>query len=501
MAQPEPVPVQVRSPVRAGQVVDGKYRVDGVLGAGGMGIVVSATHLALEEPVALKFMTLDEGRGDSVSRARFLREAKAARKLTSAHVARVFDVGQLATGEPYIVMELLAGDDLARHLRLHGRLSAAETVRYMLQVCDAIREAHALGIVHRDLKPQNLFLASRPGGAAMIKVLDFGIAKSIEPEPGDPSLTTSQNVVGSPVYMSPEQLRASKHVDERTDIWSLGVIMFELLIGKVPFVGDSVLELGMRIMTVPAPSLVDLRSEVPAGLADVVQRCLEKDPDARFSSVSALASALRPFSDVSHRSLPFADTTSEVGPPSAMEGRNTGGEFARTRSVTPPSGARARTWALVGAGSVALALVVAALARHSGAAAPAAVVAPATPARAPAPEPTFHIEFRVSPPAATVRLDDEPASPSPFVRDLPRDGRAHRIAVEADGFAPTTLSFRDVAPGPSVTLMPLATPVVQVASATAPVRVDLRQKPQPVVPIAPPLASVPHTTNEAPIIR
>src|SRR5580698_9252062 len=197
---PETAPAEVKSPVRAGQVVDRKYRIDGVLGAGGMGVVVSATHLALDEPVALKFMTLGDGRGDATSRARFLREAKAARKLTSAHVARVFDVGQLPTGEPYIVMELLKGDDLAKHLRTQGRLSAADTVRFMLQVCDAIREAHALGIIHRDLKPQNLFLTQRPGGGTIVKVLDFGIAKSLEMAEPDGALTTSQNVVGSPVY-------------------------------------------------------------------------------------------------------------------------------------------------------------------------------------------------------------------------------------------------------------------------------------------------------------
>src|ERR1700677_3452699 len=172
MASPEPVPPQVRSPVSVGQLVDRKYRIDGVLEAGGMAIVVSATHIALEEPVALKFMTLADGRGDATARTRFLREAKAARKLTSAHVARVFDVGQLPTGEPYIVMELLRGDDLANYLRTRGRLTPADTVRFMLQVCDAIKEAHAIGIVHRDLKPQNLFLTTRPGGGTIVKVLD-----------------------------------------------------------------------------------------------------------------------------------------------------------------------------------------------------------------------------------------------------------------------------------------------------------------------------------------
>jgi len=305
MSSPERI--EVRSPVRAGEVVDGKYRITGILGAGGMGVVVSAMQLALDEPVALKFMTA-EGKADETARARFLREAKAARKLTSAHVARVFDVGQLRSGEPYIVMELLEGDDLGKHLRLHGRLTTADTVRFMLQVCDAIREAHALGIVHRDLKPQNLFLCKRPGSGPVIKVLDFGIAKSLNVSDSDGSLTASQNVVGSPVYMSPEQLRASKHVDTRTDIWSMGVIMFELLSGKVPFAGDSVLELGMRIMTVPAPSLVELRAEVPAALADVVQRCLEKDPESRYATIDALAADLKQFLDTSQPQLPFADT-------------------------------------------------------------------------------------------------------------------------------------------------------------------------------------------------
>ena len=297
---PPPVAVEVRSPVRAGEVVDGKYRIDGILGAGGWEVVVSATHLALDEPVALKFMTA-EGKADDTARARFLREAKAARKLTSAHVARVFDVGQLKSGEPYIVMERLNGDDLAKHLRTSGRLSPGDTVRYVLQVCDAIREAHALGIVHRDLKPQNLFLSRRAGSGAVIKVLDFGIAKSLDLADTNSSLTASQNVVGSPVYMSPEQLRASKHVDTRTDIWSIGVIMFELLSGKVPFAGDSVLELGMRIMTVAAPSLATLRAEIPEGLADIVQKCLEKDPDNRFATIDALAVELRPYADISQR--------------------------------------------------------------------------------------------------------------------------------------------------------------------------------------------------------
>ena len=516
------MPAQVRSPVSAGQIVDRKYRVEGVLGAGGMGIVVSATHIALDEPVALKFMTIADGRGDSTSRARFLREAKAARKLTSAHVARVFDVGQLPTGEPYIVMELLRGDDLAKHLRTQGRLTASDTVQFMLQVCDAIREAHALGIVHRDLKPQNLFLTQRPGGGTMVKVLDFGIAKSLEASDTDPSLTTSQNVVGSPVYMSPEQLRASKHVDERTDIWSLGVIMFELLSGKVPFVGDSVLELGMRIMTVPAPSLVELRTEIPAALADVVQRCLEKEPDHRFPTIDALAAALKPFVDVSHRSLPFADTLAEASsrsPASHVDPAHerTGGELAGTagtnRGTTVGSARTVRTWSTVALVVTLVAVGIVIWPHSPPSRATPTGNAPAQAAPLATPPATFRVTVRVTPAAAHVRFDAEGPTTSPFTRDVARDGRSHTLAVEAEGFEPMELSFRDAPPSEEVTLKPLArsAPLLapepspqaaQAAQATQAVRHDPHPKPPPSANATVPSATaVSRTTNDAPIVR
>jgi eukaryotic-like serine/threonine-protein kinase len=503
---PAPPPTtEVRSPVHAGQVVDGKYKVDGVLGAGGMGIVVSAMHLTLEEPVALKFMTLGEGRGDTTTRARFLREAKAARKLTSAHVARVFDVGQLPTGEPFIVMELLRGTDLAKHLKNQGRLSPAETVHHMLEVCDAIREAHALGIIHRDLKPQNMFLAERPGGQSLIKVLDFGIAKSLETSETDPSLTTSQNVVGSPVYMSPEQLRASKHVDGRTDIWSLGVIMFELLTGGLPFAGDSVMELGMRIMTAPAPKVADLRDDVPVGLAEIVGRCLEKDPEARFATATDLATALKRFEEISQRSLPFAQTAHSQHPPSwppSLEQLRTGGEFAKTKGTTvrPP---RRRAWVW---GLAVPAVIVAVVALRFWPTPPAgsARPSPAPPAAAPS---TYHVALRATPPTARLRLDGETAQTAPFARELLIDGKPHSIVVEADGFEPVTLSFRDAPPPDEITLKALPPPEPP-PTATAKPTHALAKPPPPRVTAPPPPASTPPpkatpptSTNDSPIIR
>ena len=225
-------------PVPIGAVVAGEYRVERFLGAGGMGVVVAATHLQLERPVALKFLQRDAASSPDVV-SRFTREAKAAGKIQGEHVARVLDVGALETGEPYLVMEYLDGEDLARILARRGPLPIAETVDYVLEACEAVAEAHALGIVHRDLKPANLFLATRPSGKPLVKVLDFGISKA-PASATDAGLTTTSSVVGSPLYMSPEQMTSAKSVDARSDVWSLGVVLYELLTAGHPFPAESV---------------------------------------------------------------------------------------------------------------------------------------------------------------------------------------------------------------------------------------------------------------------
>jgi serine/threonine-protein kinase len=209
----------------------------------------------------------------------------------------VIDVGQLENGAPYMVMEYLEGGDLAARLQERGALPPEQAVEFVLQACEAIAEAHVLGIVHRDLKPANLFCIRRADGRLSVKVLDFGISK-VAAKPGsksDASMTRTSALVGSPVYMSPEQMHASKHVDSRTDIWSLGVILFELLSGRVPFEGEAVTELAIKIATAAPLRLRVLRPEVPAGLDQVVMRCLEKDPKRRFQDVGALAVALEGF--------------------------------------------------------------------------------------------------------------------------------------------------------------------------------------------------------------
>lgn len=282
-------------PVKPGDILAGKYRVDRVLGAGGMGVVVAATHLALDERVALKFLLPEIARNQEAV-ARFLREARAAAKIRSEHVARVTDVGTLENGAPYLVMEYLDGQDLSSRLQRGGPLPLADAVDGVLQACEALAEAHAIGIVHRDLKPANLFLVHRADGTPCVKVIDFGISKAASTgDGGDQALTRTTGLMGSPLYMSPEQLQSARDVDVRADVWALGVILFELVAGTQPFVAETMPQLVLQIMTAPPRRLQDLRGDVPSGLAAAIEQALQKDRDARLPDVAALAVAIAPF--------------------------------------------------------------------------------------------------------------------------------------------------------------------------------------------------------------
>ncbi len=289
-------PHEMTTGVRPGDILAGKYRVERVLGQGGMGIVVAAHHIQLDEKVALKFL-LPEALGSAEAVARFVREARAAVKIKSEHVARVSDVGTLETGAPYMVMEYLEGGDLSDWLKQRGPMPVEQASEFVLQACVAVADAHALGIVHRDLKPANLFCVRRSDGQLSIKVLDFGISKLTDLSGTGPSMamTKTSALMGSPLYMSPEQMRSSKDVDAQTDIWALGIILFELLTGHPAFTAESVTELAIRVASEPAPLVRTSRPDVPPGVEAVIAKCLEKDKRQRFRNVAELAYALLPF--------------------------------------------------------------------------------------------------------------------------------------------------------------------------------------------------------------
>jgi len=287
--------MNVDLPIVVGQVVANKYRVDRAIGQGGMGVVAAAHHLELDQPVAIKFLNPQLGvSGEALER--FRREARAAAKVHSEHVVRVFDIGLLEDRTPYMVMELLEGSDLGQELQQRGPFPLGEAVDCILQALDAIAEAHAAGIVHRDLKPSNLFRAEQRDGTRIIKVLDFGISKLLgAPESRAAALTHSRSFVGSPLYTSPEQLCSARDVDTRADIWSLGAILYELLTGRPPYSGESLPELCVAVLSEVPQSIRQLIPAVPESFEAVIVKCLAKDRTERFASVADLAEALVPF--------------------------------------------------------------------------------------------------------------------------------------------------------------------------------------------------------------
>lgn len=301
---------------RVGAVVAGKYRIERKLGEGGMGVVVAASHLSLGGEVALKFLSSIDEPGEAAI-TRFTREAQSVARIKSEHVARVLDMGTLESGDPFIVMELLEGMDLHKFVRKNGPLPMENAVEYVLQAAEGVAEAHAVGIVHRDLKPANLFLSFKPDGSPFVRVLDFGIAKNIQAkkEAGDVSLTVDSDVLGSPLYMSPEQIRNPKDVDPRTDVWSLGTILYKLLTGRAAFDADNPsASLAMIVMEEPTP-LRHFRPDVPVPLEAVIHRCLEKKIDRRFQSVDELACALLPFVPMRPRGRPWTPTMTTATAP------------------------------------------------------------------------------------------------------------------------------------------------------------------------------------------
>jgi serine/threonine-protein kinase len=304
-------PVSTNLTVVPGDTI-GKFRVESIVGRGGMGVVVEATNIQLDQRVAIK--VLAGGTNDPAMVERFSGEARAAARLKSEHVARVYDVGTDARYGPFIVMEMLEGKTLAEVVKAHGRVQYHRAVEYIIDACEGLAEAHARDIVHQDVKPANLFLVKGADGRPSIKLLDFGIAtvRTMKKDGANPDAKSSHPSTGTPAYLAPEQLRASAPIDHRADIWALGCVLYELLVGERAFRATRFTELVTAILEAPPhPFPTDL--DVPPGVLAAVLRCLERDPNKRFTSTGALALALLPYArprahQAAHRAVSHVKT-------------------------------------------------------------------------------------------------------------------------------------------------------------------------------------------------
>jgi serine/threonine-protein kinase len=421
------------TPIRAGDLIRQKYRVERVLGQGGMGVVVAAWHLHLDRRVAIKFLLPEMLAHPSIVE-RFLREGRAASAIEGEHVARVMDVDTLDDGTPYLVMEYLDGHDLAHLLQSGTRVSVGQAVSWVLEACVAIERAHRLGIVHRDLKPANLFLATTPEGSVRLKVLDFGISKTLAA--GAAGLTQAAFGMGSTEYMSPEQCLSARDVDTRTDIWALGVILYQLLTLRVPYSGDTPTQVYVEIMARPPAPPRMYRPDAPQELEAVILGCLERELARRIPTVSALVQRLAPFSSHAPPADPLARSGSDLrisssglpggtvamaqsnpaeprtspleGMGPAPRGSTTGVVASDPRPRPPPARA---TWPLVVVGGVVLALAIAFTLSLAGRVRERAHAsdAPEAATAAPLPPPSATPEPQAPPPSAA-----PPALPASF---------------------------------------------------------------------------------------
>jgi serine/threonine-protein kinase len=277
--------VELREASLRDTLVGGKYLLGGVIGKGGMGVVYEAVHRELRAPCAVK--VVHQRRGDSAESKRLVREARTLARLSGQHSVRVLDAGRLADGSPYLVMERLTGEPLSARLTRQGPLPVSETLNLARQMCEAIHEAHSRGIIHRDLKPSNVFLVADE----CVKVVDFGLAMPLGGF-GQDSMATSSEFAGSPSYMSPEQIRASAEVTASTDIWSLGVVIFEMLTGRLPFTGANKGAILASIVADPAARLREVLPDAPPELDRLIADCLEKSPAARPIDAAAVQARL-----------------------------------------------------------------------------------------------------------------------------------------------------------------------------------------------------------------
>jgi serine/threonine-protein kinase len=478
----------------------GKYKLTRLLGEGGMGAVFDATNQKTERRVAIKIM-LSSDRPNPDLATRFLREARAASRITHPNVVDVLDMGEDDDGTPFIVQEYLNGSDLRRLLTERRSLSPRETLEIIAPVMSALCAAHKQKIVHRDLKPENIFLVRSGTGATVPKLIDFGLARI---DTGDGlSLTKSGAAFGTPYYMSPEQAKGERDPNGvQTDIWAMGVVVFEMLAGRCPFEGDNANAIMAQILMAPVPRVDAVATRVPKSLADIVARALERDRSIRYRTMAQFLGALLDCSDIGddvlRKSLKtlsgdFGDegtvvddglTTTQKQPP--KPNASTLGRSAREITTRIVGGsAIGRAVAIVAV----LGAVAATVAISRRAPAPA-VSAAVTPRVSIPTTPMLGIAVATRPSSAAITLDGTPVGIGAFAQTVPIDGREHFLRVSAAGYESQTIAFRDVAPPPMIELVPMAVVAVVPTAArrpTAPRAVVVT--PVPAAPTAPPQAA------------
>jgi eukaryotic-like serine/threonine-protein kinase len=463
----------------------GRYEIKRQLGRGGMGAVYEAIHRDLKKRVAIKVLSSALAANEEANQ-RFLREGEAASRIQHPHVVDVTDVG-VDGAITYLVMEFLEGEDLAHKLVREGALAVGDAVDVLLPICAGLAVAHEVGVIHRDLKPENIFLARRRQGGVEPKLLDFGVSKVTG---GNVlALTGTTATFGTPYYMPPEQVRGARQVDQRSDVYALGVVLYECVCGRRPFESDSIYTILHAIGAGEYPAPRAVRPDLPAGIEAAIVRAMRLDPDGRFPSARHFAAALLPFASETAR-LVWADTFRIAGPaaPSAMPppgakptpaGRQPTAVFSNTtlgdatgqRIDGEPPASRSRRPLLAGVGLAAAAAIAAAVgltrARPPGPGSPPlAITAPAPPPRAAEPT-TFRVDVEADPSGAVLELDGVTAGAGRLHRELARGGHVHRLTARFPGYESTAVEFVDRSPAPRLALVAAAPPAAPGAPAQA----------------------------------